>query len=141
VLAIEININYCTMMAKLIVYPQGIKMSEVVESKGTSASTAKLVYILYMVGIFFGPTGIVGVVMAYINKSDAPEWLQTHYQFQIRTFWIGALYMFIGILLSIILIGWLVLLFWVVWLIIRSVKGMKALEAQEAVENPTGWMF
>jgi len=116
-------------------------MSEVVESKGTSASTAKLVYILYMVGIFFGPTGIVGVVMAYINKSDAPEWLQTHYQFQIRTFWIGALYMFIGILLSIILIGWLVLLFWVVWLIIRSVKGMKALEAQEAVENPTGWMF
>jgi uncharacterized membrane protein len=39
-----------------------------------------------MVCLLFGITGVIGVVMAYINKDDAAEWLKTHYQFQIRTF-------------------------------------------------------
>jgi uncharacterized membrane protein len=94
-----------------------------------------------MVGVMFGITGIVGVVMAYINKDDAPEWLKTHYQFQIRTFWIGALFMILGGILSIILIGWFVLLFWVVWLIVRSIKGIKALDSEQAIENPKRWFF
>ncbi|MBA6377450.1 hypothetical protein H4J64_19810, partial [Colwellia sp. BRX8-2] len=89
----------------------------------------------------FGITGIIGVVMAYINRDEAPEWLKTHYQFQIRTFWIGALFIFLGSVLSVILIGWFVLLFWMVWLIIRSVKGMKALDQEKAIDNPTGWFF
>jgi uncharacterized membrane protein len=117
-------------------------MSEVVvENSSTTKGSAKIVYILYMVGILFGITGIVGVVMAYINKADAPEWLKTHYQFQIRTFWIGALYIVLGSILSLVLIGWLVLLFWVVWLIVRSVKGIKALDSEKAIENPTRWLF
>jgi len=94
-----------------------------------------------MVGIIFGITGIIGVVMAYINKDGAQEWLKTHYQFQIRTFWIGALYLVVGTLLSVILIGWLVILFWLVWLIIRSVKGIKAFDSGVAIENPTRWFF
>lgn len=117
-------------------------MSEAIEQeKGSTEGTAKIIYILYLVGILFGVTGIVGVVMAYVNKDDAPDWLKSHYQFQIRTFWIGGLYLFIGTLLSIILIGWLVLLFWVVWLIIRCVKGMKSLDAKTAHPDPTSWLF
>jgi len=117
-------------------------MSEVaVENSSTTKASAKIVYILYMVGVMFGITGIVGVIMAYINKDDAPEWLKTHYQFQIRTFWIGALFMILGGILSIIVIGWFVLLFWVVWLIVRSVKGIKALDSEKAIENPTRWFF
>lgn len=106
-----------------------------------SASSANIVYILYLVGIILGITGLIGVIMAYINKGDAPDWLKTHYQFQIRTFWIGFLYMFIGIILSFVLIGYFILLFWLVWLIVRCVKGMKALDKKEAHPNPTGWMF
>ncbi|MDO6461866.1 hypothetical protein Q4485_14235 [Granulosicoccaceae sp. 1_MG-2023] len=117
-------------------------MNEVVaQEKPTTEGTAKIVYILYLVGIIFGLTGIIGVVMAYVNRNDSPEWLRSHYQFQIRTFWIGALYMLIGVILSIAIIGWLVLLFWVVWLIVRCVKGMKSLDQREAHPNPTGWMF
>ena len=117
-------------------------MSEVtVENGPTSKGSAKIVYILYLVSLLFGITGIIGVVMAYINKDDAPEWLQTHYQFQIRTFWIGALFIFLGSILSVILIGWFLLLFWVVWLIVRSVKGMKALDEEKAIDNPTSWFF
>lgn len=113
----------------------------VAQEKPTTEGSAKIVYILYLVGIIFGIIGIVGVVMAYINRSDAPEWLRSHYQFQIRTFWIGALYMLIGVILAFVIIGYLVLLFWVIWLIVRCVKGMKSLEQKEAHPNPTGWMF
>lgn len=117
-------------------------MSEILGENGlTTKGSAKIVYILYMVGLIFGITGVIGVVMAYINKDDAPDWLKTHYQFQIRTFWIGALYLFLGSILSLILIGWFILLFWAVWLIIRSIKGMKALELEKQIENPTRWLF
>lgn len=116
-------------------------MNEVTQQAPSSEGTAKVVYILYLVGIIFGLTGIIGVVMAYINKREAPDWLQTHYQFQIRTFWIGLLYVLIGMILSIILIGYLVLLFWVVWLVIRCVKGMKTLDQKEAHPDPAGWLF
>ncbi|MGB1427241.1 MAG: DUF4870 family protein [Cycloclasticus sp.] len=116
-------------------------MNEVTQQAPSSEGTAKVVYILYLAGIIFGLTGIIGVVMAYINKREAPDWLQTHYQFQIRTFWIGLLYVLIGMILSIILIGYLVLLFWVVWLVIRCVKGMKSLDQKEAHPDPASWLF
>lgn len=106
-----------------------------------NTDTTKLIYILYLAGIVVPFVGIIGVVMAYINKAEAPEWVQSHYQFQIRTFWIGVLYTVIGLILSVILIGFLVLLFTVVWHIVRCVKGMKYLDAQQAHPNPTGWMF
>ncbi|XPF94449.1 DUF4870 family protein [Colwellia sp. RE-S-Sl-9] len=114
---------------------------EIIENDPTNKNPAKIVYILYLIGLFFGITGVIGVVMAYVNKDDASQWLKTHYQFQIRTFWIGALYMFLGSLLSLVLIGWFILLFWIVWLIIRSVKGLKALDSNRAIENPTSWLF
>jgi len=116
-------------------------MNEVTQQAPSSEGTAKVVYILYLVGIIFGLTGIIGVVMAYINKREAPDWLQTHYQFLIRTFWIGLLYVLIGMVSSVILIGYLVLLFWVVWLVIRGVKGMKSLDQKEAHPDPAGWLF
>ena len=112
-----------------------------VAEKPSAEGNARIIYILYLVGIVFGVTGIVGVVMAYINKSDAPEWLQSHYRFQIRTFWIGALYLVVGTILTMVIIGFLVLLFWVVWLIIRCVKGMKYLDEKQAHPDPAGWMF
>jgi len=48
---------------------------------------------------------------------------------------------FFGSILSVILIGWFLLLLWVVWLIVRSVKGMKALDEEEAIDNPTSCFF
>ncbi|MEH6576035.1 MAG: hypothetical protein V7731_03060 [Amphritea sp.] len=106
-----------------------------------SGSHAKIVYILYLVSLVVGVTALVGLVMAYIYRSDAPQWLKTHYQWQIRTFWIGLLYTVIGIISSFILIGYLILIFNLVWFIVRSVKGLSALEKKQPVSNPTGWLF
>ncbi|PLX10889.1 MAG: hypothetical protein C0598_09400 [Marinilabiliales bacterium] len=102
----------------------------------------RLMYILMLVGLAFGVTAIVAVVIAYINKDDPmPDWLKTHYQFIISTFWKGLLMLVVGAITSIIIIGIFILIFWTVWIIIRCVKGMKRLDLAEAQPVPNGWMF
>ncbi len=103
--------------------------------------TAYLIYILYLAGLVLGITGLVGLVMAYINKDGAPEWVQSHYQFQIRTFWISVLLGVAGVLTVAIGVGFLILLFMVIWLVVRCVKGMKFVSQGQAHPNPTGWLF
>ncbi len=100
-----------------------------------------IVYILYLVSLIFGVTGLIGVVIAYVNRRDAPEWLRSHYDFQISTFWIGLLYILIGVAATLIFIGWLLLLLWVVWLIIRCARGMKHLARGEPCPFPESWLF
>ena len=117
-------------------------MNEVVNSpESPKAKNVKLIYILYLVNIVVPFCGLVGLIMAYVNKADAPEWLQSHYQFIIRTFWIGLLYTVIGIILTFIVIGFLVILFALVWMIIRCVKAMGLVDQGQPHPNPTSWMF
>ncbi len=111
------------------------------EQHTESTTTAKIIYFLLIVSTIFGITCIIAVVMAYINNDDVDNWLQTHYRFQIRTFWIGLLYFVIGAVLSPFIIGYLVFLFTFFWLIIRCAKGLKQLEKQQPVNNPESWMF
>lgn len=106
-----------------------------------SQNTAKVIYLLFLVNIIIQFLGIIGVIVAYVNKDDAPAWLQSHYRFQIRTFWIGLLYLFIGVVLSAVAIGYFILLFWVIWVIIRCVKGIKYLDRNQAYPAPGSWMF
>ena len=122
-------------------------MSEELQENSTSNEAAsnegmaKWVYILYLAGLIVPFASLIGLIMAYVNKGAAPEWMQTHYQFQIRTFWIGFLYFFISFLLMFVLIGWLTLMLSLVWYIIRCIKGLSALNLQNPHPNPTGWMF
>ncbi|HEX3883246.1 MAG TPA: hypothetical protein VHW66_11345 [Stellaceae bacterium] len=117
------------------IYPVGLY------GNPTEGETANIVYILYLVGIVVGITGIVGLVMAYVNKPDAPEWVQAHYRYQIRTFWIGLLYGVIGLVLAVVLIGFFVWLFALVWLIVRCVKGMQAITRGEPPQSVTTWLW
>jgi len=111
------------------------------ENNHSDSVTVKIIYVLYLVGVFTGLTALVGLVMAYINKSDAPDWLRSHYQFQIRTFWIGLLCMFVGMILSVVLVGYLILFLWLIWLVIRCVKGLKQAGKNSAMPNPKTWLF
>lgn len=105
------------------------------------ASNVQLIYILYLVGIIVGITTLIGVVMAYINRGKYAGWLDSHYTFLIRTFWIGFLYSIIGALTTVIIIGFLILLFTVIWFIVRMIKGLQALGRKEPIANPQSWMF
>ncbi|MDQ7031304.1 MAG: hypothetical protein Q9M37_01100 [Desulfonauticus sp.] len=104
--------------------------------------TAKMIYFLNLVSLVIGITSIVAVVMAYIYKTDDnPQWINSHFRWQIRTFWIGFIAGFISVLLCIILIGYLLLIGLLVWWIIRNVKGLKWLSEQKPVENVTTYFF
>ena len=116
-------------------------MNQVAEAQQGKTGNAKIVYILYLVSLVIGVTGIVGLIMAYVNKGDAPDWLKTHYQWQIRTFWLGLLYAFIGVLTMFILIGYLILLFNLIWFMVRCVKGLSALDKQQPLTQPDSWIF
>ena len=74
-----------------------------------STTIALIVYILYFVGYFTGITAIIGVIMAHVQVDSAEPMLATHYRFQIRTFWIGLLYLVVGGVLSLIVFGAVVL--------------------------------
>jgi uncharacterized membrane protein len=99
------------------------------------------VYILYLVGFVTGLTAIVGVIIASLQSERTDPTSRTHFQFQIRTFWIGLLYFFVGILTVHTGIGAVILLWWVVWTLIRCVKGLLALNAGEPISDPRSWWF
>ncbi|HZK91527.1 MAG TPA: DUF4870 domain-containing protein [Stellaceae bacterium] len=105
------------------------------------AANANTVYILYLVGLAVGVTSIVGLIIAYVNRADAPEWVRTHYRFQIRTFWIGVLYGLIGALTCIIVVGFFFLVFVLVWWIVRCVKGMQAISRGVPYDQPATWLW
>jgi uncharacterized membrane protein len=66
----------------------------------------------------------VAVVINYVKKEDvAGTWLESHFRWQIRTFWFGLLWGVIGGILLLVLIGWFVLVADAVWIIYRIVKG------------------
>ncbi|MGH6988371.1 MAG: DUF4870 family protein [Stellaceae bacterium] len=108
-------------------------------SIGEKGKTATLIYGLYLAGLVIPVTPIIGLVMAYVYRDDASYWLRTHYHFQVRTFWIGLLYVVVGALLTSIFIGVLILLFWLVWYVIRCVKGLKLVNEGRPHPNPLTW--
>ena len=102
---------------------------------------AKIVYVLYLTSLIFGLTGLIGVVMAYVNRAGAAEWVGTHYRLQIRTFWIGLLYGLVSLLTAILLVGFLLAAFTLVWWIVRCVKGLKLLAAGAPYDRPETWLW
>lgn len=115
-------------------------------SANNMAGTVKIIYILYLLGLVTGGlTTLIGVIMAYANRSTAPAWLQTHYRFLIRGFWIGFVYAFLAMLFAITFIliplAWLMGMFIFIWGIIRCVKGIQVLDKNEAHPKPASWMF
>ena len=102
---------------------------------------ALIVYVLYLAAYVVGVTGLIGVIIAHVKISSADPLLRTHYQFQIRTFWIGILYLVVGIVLLLVIIGFAILLWWFIWSLVRNVKGVLALNENKPIADPTSWMF
>jgi uncharacterized membrane protein len=107
----------------------------------SNTSMALIVYILYFVGYFVGITWIVGVIIAHVQKGSGDAMLESHYDFQIRTFWIGLLYGIAGFILMFVLIGFLVWAWWFIWSLIRNIKGILALNENRPIQNPHSWLF
>ena len=83
------------------------------------------VYALQAAGFILGGiTWIVAVVINYVKREEvAGTWLESHFRWQIRTFWFGLLWGVIGGILALVLVGFIILFADAVWIIYRIVKG------------------
>lgn len=82
-------------------------------------------YALYALSLLgFGTTAIVAIVLNYIKRDDARgTWLESHFSWQIRTFWWSVVWAVVGFVTMIILIGWVVWGVASIWFIYRIAKG------------------
>ncbi len=101
---------------------------------------ALICYILQAVSVVTaGLIAVVAVIIAYVRKDQAPEWLQNHYTYQIRTFWYGLAGWIVGILTMVFLIGFLILLATAIWFLVRSIVGLIRLSEGRTHTDPTGF--
>jgi uncharacterized membrane protein len=97
-----------------------------------------------VVGAFiFGWPSIIAVIINYVKRGDARgTWLESHFDWQIRTFWWAVLWaclVFIaGLLLVIVVIGfaiwWIGLFVLGCWAVYRIAKGWLRLNDRKTVE-------
>ena len=119
-------------------------MSATVEPRASLVTLTHVIYGLHsaslligittaatVVGAFlFGWPSIIAVILNYVNRGEPRgTWLESHFRWQIRTFWFGLLWVVLCWLFVIatfgvgILIAWLPLGIVGLWLIYRIVRG------------------
>lgn len=87
-------------------------------------TVATVVYALQAIGYFVGITALIGVIIAHIKIGESRgSWVESHFRWQIRTFWYSLLWGIIGAVLIFVVIGYAVLFAVLVWSIYRIAKG------------------
>jgi uncharacterized membrane protein len=112
-------------------YPQG-------EEPLSLKTIVQIVYVCQALSYFFGITAVVGVIINYLRLDEARgTWLESHFVWQIRTFWISLAAAIIGCVFIFIGIGFLILAANLVWIIYRVIKGWLLLQKGQPVANCT----
>lgn len=93
------------------------------------ASLRQLTLILYILyascWVLGGVPAIVAIVINYIKREDAAGTLyESHFAWQMRTFWWGLAWAVVGAITALIGVGFIILAVLVIWLIYRMVKGL-----------------
>jgi len=101
---------------------------------------AFITYLIYLAALAFPPLAIAGLVLAYVNRETAPDWLKSHYSFQIGTFWLTLLYFVVSLVLCVVLIGFPLIVGTYVFYIARCVLGLNRLVRWEPYPNPGTWI-
>lgn len=96
-----------------------------------------------IVGAFvFGWPSIIAVIINYVTRANVRgTWLDSHWRWQLRSFWFAALWLCVAGLLILSLIGipaaLLVVLATGVWVLYRVIRGWLALLDRRAMPLPT----
>ncbi len=93
-----------------------------------------IIYALYAAAFFIGITAIIAVVINY-EKQDkvAGTFMESHFRWQIRTFWYGLLWALLGVITVFFVAGYFVLIANSIWVIYRIVKGLLRLYDNKAM--------
>ncbi|MBA3996612.1 MAG: hypothetical protein C0489_03165 [Candidatus Accumulibacter sp.] len=93
-----------------------------------------------VIGAFLvGWPSIIAVILNYVKRGEvAGTWLDSHFRWQIRTFWFCALWVVVAIFLGLTVIGLPltlgILVLVTLWLIYRVARGWLALNAQRTID-------
>ncbi len=88
-----------------------------------------------VIGAFLtGWPSLIAVILNYVKRGDARgTWLESHFRWQIRTFWFGLLWVSLCVIFIIVTLGLGLLVAWIplvgvgLWFIYRIVRGWLAL--------------
>ena len=103
----------------------GVQLGEYMNPNETQNKTvATIIYALYAASLLIGITALAAIIMNYIKRDDvAGTWLESHFQWQIRTFWFSLLWSFVGFATLSVAVGWVILPANAIWFIYRILKG------------------
>ena len=107
------------------------KLTHVIYALHAASLVTGIVGVATVVGAFLtGWPSIIAVILNYVYRGDVRgTWLQSHFRWQIRTFWFGLLWvalcgLFVVLTLGIgLLIAWIPLVFVGLWFIYRIARG------------------
>lgn len=92
--------------------------------RNSAETITSAVYALQAVSFFFGITYLIAIIINYVKLPDVRgTWLESHFRWQMRTFWFSLLWAAIGGLTYFILIGWVILGANAIWVIYRITRG------------------
>ena len=104
------------------------------EAMSKEKKLANLVYLLQAVGLFVGIIYFVAVFVNYLKMGDVRgTWVESHFQWQIKTFWFSVLLAVIGALTIPFIIGNIVLAIDVFWVVYRIIFGWNKLSIGDQV--------
>ena len=99
-----------------------------------SALTGLLSPAMIVTAFLTGWPSIIAVILNYVKRSDVRgTWLDSHYSWQIRTFWYALLWLAIGAVLFVTVVGIPVaVVLWFatgIWVLYRIIRGWLALSS------------
>lgn len=88
-----------------------------------------------------GWPSIIAVIVNYVKRGDVRNtWLETHFSWQIRTFWWALLWVVVAFLLVVTVIGiplaWILAVGVGIWVLYRIIRGWLALAQGERMPMP-----
>jgi uncharacterized membrane protein len=110
-------------------------MEKTAEQLASLKTLTMVVYALQVLSVFVGITAIVGVIINYVKREDAAGTLyESHFDWQIRTFWWGLVWSVLGfVLLFAFGLGLLVWFVAGIWALYRVIKGFLKLNDNQPV--------
>ena len=116
-----------------------VTVAHVIYALHAFSALTGLVSAAFVVTAFLtGWPSIIAVIINYVKRPDVRgTWLDSHFSWQIRTFWFAVLWVLIGAILFATVVGilfaWAIWVITGVWVLYRIVRGWLALVSHKAM--------
>ncbi len=109
-----------------------VAMTRTPDELAALKTVTMVVYGLQALSFFWGLPAVVALIINLVKREDARGTVyESHFDWQIRTFWWGLLWAVLGVVLAVVLVGFVVMTAAWIWMIYRVVKGwLKLTEGQ-----------